>query len=140
MNYKKRKKSIVAEINITPFTDVVLVVLIIFMITTPMLTQSNIKINLPQAQSSRNEDISNIEILISESGQVYIDGKQIHESTIEETIKSLIGKHPNKAVIVKGDKNVKYDYIIKTMEQAKQAGAVRFALAVDVPINVAQKQ
>ena len=120
-----------AEINITPFTDVILVLLIIFMITTPMLMQPGIKINLPKTQTSDNEDTSNIEVLITKEGYVNMNGKQIHESNVEATVKILLVASPNKPVVIKADKDVKYDYVIKFMDTAKRAGATKFALAVD---------
>jgi biopolymer transport protein ExbD len=134
MRNKKRRNrgSIMAEINITPFTDVVLVLLIIFMITTPMLLQPGIKVNLPTTQSREDMDETNIEVLITRSGEVLINGTQTHESNIASSVKNLIAKYPNKAVIIKGDKDVKYDSIIHFMDIAKAAGASRFALAVNV--------
>ena len=70
MKRNKRRNKVLAEINITPFTDVILVLLIIFMITTPMLMQPGIKVNLPKTQTTDNEDTSNIEVLISKDGYV----------------------------------------------------------------------
>ncbi len=120
-----------AEINITPFTDVILVLLIIFMITTPMLMQPGIKVNLPKSQTTDNEDSTNIEVLISKDGHVHMNGKQIHDSNVESMVRSQLGASPSKPVVIKGDKDVKYDYVIKFMDTAKKAGATKFALAVD---------
>lgn len=120
-----------AEINITPFTDVILVLLIIFMITTPMLMQPGIKVNLPKTQTTDNEDTTNIEVLISKEGYVHMNGKQIHESNVEATIKNLLAASPDKPIVIKADKEVQYDHVIKFMDISKKAGATRFALAVD---------
>ena len=127
----KHRSKVMAEINITPFTDVILVLLIIFMITTPMLMQPGIKINLPKTQTTDHEDTKNIEVVISRDGYVYMEGKQIHESNVDATIKNLISKFPDRPVVIKGDKDVKYDYVMQFMDKAKKAGAVKFALAVD---------
>jgi len=120
-----------AEINITPFTDVILVLLIIFMITTPMLMQPGIKVNLPKTQTTDNEDTSNIEVLISKEGFVHMNGKQIHETNVESTVKNLLAASPDKPIVIKADKDVIYDHVIKFMDTAKKVGATRFALAVD---------
>ena len=61
---RKRKNKVVADINITPFTDVVLVLLIIFMITTPMLSNNEIKINLPKAEVAERAEMKNVEIKV----------------------------------------------------------------------------
>ncbi|MDR1696152.1 MAG: biopolymer transporter ExbD [Endomicrobium sp.] len=132
----RRKTKVVSEINITPFTDVILVLLIIFMITTPMLMQPGIKVNLPKTQTTDNEDAKNVEVLISKDGYVYMEGKQIHESNLDETIKAVLLKFPDRPVVIKGDKDVKYDYVMQFMDKAKKAGAVRFALAVDNTASV----
>ncbi|MDR2772697.1 MAG: biopolymer transporter ExbD [Elusimicrobiota bacterium] len=131
-NKKRARTTIMSEINITPFTDVVLVLLIIFMITTPMLLQPGIKVNLPSTQTQEDMDETNIEVLITKNGGVLINGTQIHPSNISATIQNLVAKYPNKPVIVKGDKDVRYDDVIHFMDLARQAGASRFALAVDV--------
>jgi biopolymer transport protein ExbD len=131
MKRNRKRNKVMAEINITPFTDVILVLLIIFMITTPMLMQPGIKINLPKTQTTDNEDTSNIEVLISKEGFVHMNGKQIHESNVEATVKNLLAVSPNKPIVIKADKDVKYDYVIKFMDTAKKAGAAKFALAVD---------
>jgi len=127
----KRGTKVVAEINITPFTDVVLVLLIIFMITTPMLMQPGIKVNLPKTQTNDVEDTKNIEILIDKDGYLYMEGKQIHESNVEATLKHLVTTSPDRPVVIKGDKDVKYDYVIQFMDKAKKAGVTKFALATD---------
>ncbi|MFA6913919.1 MAG: biopolymer transporter ExbD [Endomicrobiia bacterium] len=128
---KNKKNKLVADINITPFTDVVLVLLIIFMITTPMLSQHGIKVNLPKAENTEQDDKKNIEVLIDKDGIIYLDGLQLHSKYFEEAIKSIITKHPERAVVVKGDKDIKYDLVVRVMDQAKKAGATKFALAVE---------
>ncbi|MCA6084778.1 ExbD/TolR family protein [Candidatus Endomicrobiellum agilis] len=131
MALNRKRNAVMSEINITPFTDVVLVLLIIFMITTPMLMQPSIKVNLPKTQISDSEDASNIEVLISKNGYVYVEGKQIHNSNVESVIRDMVSSHTSKTVVIKGDKEVQYDYIIQFMDKAKKAGAIKFALAVD---------
>ena len=75
-----KKKRVVADINITPFTDVVLVLLIIFMITTPMLSQHEIKINLPKVtQNTERTEDKVIEISIDKDGFIYINKEQVHK-------------------------------------------------------------
>ncbi|MBQ3943297.1 MAG: biopolymer transporter ExbD [Elusimicrobia bacterium] len=131
-----KRKKVVADINITPFTDVVLVLLIIFMITTPMLSQHQIKVDLPEAvEKTETTDDKIIEITIDKDGFVFIDGTQFHDKYIEETIKDKVSKYPQRPVVIKGDKNVKYDLVVKVMDKAKKAGVSKFGLAIDVPNN-----
>lgn len=128
------RKKVVSDINITPFTDVVLVLLIIFMITTPMLSQHQIKVDLPEAAETteRSED-KIIEVSIDKDGFVYVDGTQFHNEYIEQAIKDQVKKHPDRPVVIKGDKEIKYDLVVAVMDKAKQAGVSKFGLAIDVP-------
>ena len=131
-----RKKGVVADINITPFTDVVLVLLIIFMITTPMLSQHQIKVNLPEAaETTETSEDKIIEVSIDKDGFVYIDGTQFHNEYIEQTIKDKITQYPDRPVVIKGDKEIKYDLVVNVMDKAKKAGVSKFGLAIDVPNN-----
>ena len=128
------RKKVVADINITPFTDVVLVLLIIFMITTPMLSQHQIKINLPEsAETNERSEDKIIEVTIDKDGFVYVDGAQFHEKYVERAIKDKVLKYPDRPVVIKGDKDIKYDLVVKVMDKAKKAGVSKFGLAIDVP-------
>ena len=128
---RKRKNKVVADINITPFTDVVLVLLIIFMITTPMLSNNEIKVNLPKAEITESSNNKNIEITIDKDGFIYVDGKQIHLAYLEDALFKLTSKNKDKAVVIKGDKTVQYNQIIQIIDKAKKTGITKFALAVD---------
>lgn len=131
-----RRKKVVSDINITPFTDVVLVLLIIFMITTPMLSQHEIKISLPESAEAteRNED-KIIELIIDKDGFVYVDTVQTHMRYLEQAIKDKISRFPGRPVVIKGDKDIKYDLVVKVMDKAKKAGVSKFGLAIDIPTD-----
>ena len=127
-----KKKRVVADINITPFTDVVLVLLIIFMITTPMLSQHEIKINLPKVtQNTERTEDKVIEISIDKDGFIYIYKEQEHKDHFITLLKDKIEKEPNRPVVIKGDKDIKYDLVIAVMDMAKKAGVSKFGLAID---------
>ena len=127
-----KRGRIMAEINITPFTDVVLVLLIIFMITTPMLVQPGIKVKLPKAQAAETDDDKTLTITIDAAGSVYLDNRRTDIGRLKERMQAKLFSRPDTAVVVKGDKEVKYDTVIQVIDAAKQAGAKRFALAVDI--------
>jgi len=128
-----KRKKVVADINITPFTDLVLVLLIIFMITTPMLSQHEIKINLPKsAETTERSEDKIIEITIDKDGFLYIDRQQLHKEYFETTLKDKIAKNPDRPVIIKGDKDIKYDLVINVMDMAKKVGVSKFGLAIDI--------
>ncbi|MDR0956286.1 MAG: biopolymer transporter ExbD [Endomicrobium sp.] len=132
MHFRKKRDIIISEINITPFTDVVLVLLIIFMLTTHIFVESNIKIELPKARNFDTRDnISNIKVLISKDENIYIDWKQIHESNIENVIRNITYLKQNYCMIIKCDKKAKYSCLTKFMDKAKKAGITKFFLDTD---------
>ncbi|MDR3124444.1 MAG: biopolymer transporter ExbD [Endomicrobium sp.] len=126
-----KRNKVKTDINIAPFTDVILVLLIIFMISTPALMQPGITVNLPKTKITDPTDSSNMEVLISREGNIYIDNKQTELENVENVVKEWIVSNPNQSVVIKGDEQIPYNLVIQFMDRAKRAGAAKFALAVD---------
>ncbi|MDR0956754.1 MAG: biopolymer transporter ExbD [Endomicrobium sp.] len=124
----RNRISIKSDINITPFTDVVLVLLIIFIISMPALQQS-IDVNVSKTIISNNTENSSVEILILENGNICIDGEKVIDSNIENIVRNLIISSPDKSVVIKSEENVPYDSIIQFIDKAKKVGVSKFALA-----------
>ncbi|MCX5781592.1 MAG: biopolymer transporter ExbD [Elusimicrobia bacterium] len=127
-----KREKLMAEINITPFTDVVLVLLIIFMITTPMLIQPGIKVKLPEASKAESDTEKNITILITRDGKIFIDNLNVDFESLKARITARLSANNDIPVVIKGDKEVKYDTVIKVIDTAKQSGAKKFALSVEL--------
>jgi biopolymer transport protein ExbD len=106
MKRKMRKPCLIAEINITPFTDVVLVLLIIFMIATPFIYQSSMKIQLPQVSKSE-ETSRDIIITINAQGDVFLEDRKLDLESLKYRLRTMVKGKPDTSVIVNGDKNVK---------------------------------
>jgi biopolymer transport protein ExbD len=130
MGLNKRRDAVKADINIAPFTDVILVLLIIFMIATPVIMQPGIEVNIPKIETADNINTSNnTEVTISEGGDICVDGKLVEISNVENVVRKLIIENPGRAIVIKGDVAVRYGYIAQFMDNAKKAGATKFALA-----------
>ena len=121
----------ISEINITPFTDVVLVLLIIFMITTPLFVQSGIKINLPKADAVDNEQDKNITITIAPDGKILVSNRELSILELNDEITAKIVNNPDLVVIINADKQVQYNEVITVLDIAKKAGVKRLALGVE---------
>ena len=134
MNRRPRSQRLVSEINITPFTDVILVLLIIFMVTTPLLFRSSIKVQLPHS-SQTQEPPQNIDIAISEDGHALLEDTQYNLnydlSLLRFKLTSLTKKKNISAITISGDKEVKYDFVVKVMDIAKQIGIERIVLSTE---------
>jgi biopolymer transport protein TolR len=122
-----------AQINITPFTDVVLVLLIIFMIATPIIVGSGIKIHLPKAQTSKPEDGRFITVSIDAQKNVYLDGRKVSISDLSRLVRERVEQQPGLVVKVNGDKTIQYNIIVQVLDVARQAGVARYLLVAERP-------
>ena len=122
-----------AEINITPFTDVILVLLIIFMITTPLILQSNIKVSLPEAGSGKPiKNTRQIHITVSNDNSVYIDDKLVTRKELKAHVRILHKNSPDMEVILFSDKMVKFRYIVSILDDLNEIGIKNLNIAAKV--------
>jgi biopolymer transport protein ExbD len=126
----KTDDDIVAEINITPLTDIFLVLLIIFMITSSALIESGANINLPEV--SKTETVSrNVVVALTTSGKIFINEKEITKDNFEAELKNALAQSNTKVVILEGDKDALLGDAVKLISQAKDAGAKEIAIAAE---------
>lgn len=131
MRERKRDRSrLIAGINITPFTDVVLVLLIIFMIATPLLIRSEIKVNLPRAVAADIAAQRSVVVTIDSRGNLFVDGAGVALAQLSSTLSGILARRPNSPVIVMGDRDVRYDLVVRVLEIARTNGVSRLSLAV----------
>lgn len=127
---EKSDEDIVAEINITPLTDIFLVLLIIFMITSSALIESGAEINLPEV--AKTDTVSrNVVVTLTTIGDIYINGKMVNRHTFEEELRKALAETDNKLVILEGDKNAMLGDAVRLISLAKEAGAKEIAIAAD---------
>lgn len=130
MNRRPRKQRLIAEINITPFTDVVLVLLIIFMIATPLIFQSGIKVKLPEAKSGKAiESNRQAYITITNEGVVYLDEKPVTKKELKEKINAMLQKNPDLGVVLRSDKLVRFKDIVDILDPLAGLGISRVSIA-----------
>ena len=119
---------IVAEINVTPLTDIFLVLLIIFMVTSTALTQQGTKVNLPRAAAGGAEP-SGIIITATADHRVELNGKPVPLEGLPAALAAALQKGVERTVILQGDRNVVLEQAVQIMTIAKEAGAERIAIA-----------
>ena len=125
---KKNKKKAISEINVTPFVDVMLVLLIIFMVTAPLLT-SGIKINLPESSSIlKNEKKEPVTISLNKKGKIYINKKVFTRKKLITKLKDLEKVNKNLKIYVKADKSINYGKVMDLMTVINNAGFKKVAL------------
>ncbi|HUW79971.1 MAG TPA: protein TolR [Acidocella sp.] len=129
----RRRYRPMAEINVTPLVDVMLVLLIVFMITAPMIT-SGVNVNLPQASAKPvSSDSTPITITVNAQNQIYLQNSQVQLSNLVATLKQISQNNPDRRVFVRGDKNVSYGDMLQVMATITQGGFTKVALLAVQP-------
>ncbi|MGD1008135.1 MAG: biopolymer transporter ExbD [Ignavibacteriaceae bacterium] len=126
--YKIEEKEF-SEINITPFTDVILVVLIIFMITSPFLITGALMVKLPQSSSAETTLNSNIEVYLSSQNQIFLNSKLVELSQLPAYLQAEFIQKGSRDVVVKADKDAVYGNVVQLLDALKNAGASKLLMA-----------
>lgn len=122
-----------AEINIVPLVDVMLVLLIIFMVTAP-LSIGGISVSLPQSKArSSNIDEDRVVLSINASGAYYIEKMEVKASALETRLKAIYGVREKKDLYIRADKKVIYEKVVNAMSAAKLAGVGRISMLTEPP-------
>ena len=121
---------IVAEINITPLTDIFLVLLIIFMITSSAIVESGGKVNLPKAVQTQTEP-RGITVTITPKREIFVNQKRVSETDLARALNDAFGANTQKIVILRGDRDVPLGEVVKVLSIVKQAGASEIAIAAE---------
>ena len=111
-----------SEVNMTPMLDVVFIMLIFFIVTASFVKEAGIDVNRPDAQTAEKKQQGNILVAISDSGQLWIDGRQIDPRALRANIERLHAENPQGAVVVQADKNSKNGMLVVVMDAARQVG------------------
>jgi biopolymer transport protein TolR len=131
-----------SEINVVPYIDVMLVLLIIFMVTAPMLTQG-VKVDLPQTSSDpiqANKDVEAIIVSVDSNGAYYVevgdrgsDPMALEELQLE--VAKILSQRSNSEVLVRGDEQVRYGTVVRLMSALQMAGAANIGLITEAPLD-----
>jgi len=124
-----RLSSNLSEINVTPLVDVMLVLLIIFMVTAPMM-QSSININLPSVETKTNPSSGGLVLTITKDHYIYMENKNINLYLLESRLKNYFRYKKERVVFLKADKGVSYGYVISALDIIKKAGIEKVGIIV----------
>lgn len=131
-NGSRHRSKLMSEINVTPMVDVMLVLLIIFMITSPMLV-AGIDVELPKTDSAAiSGDSKPLEININKHGEVFLLDTKIEKTKLVQKLKDVTKEKTDKKIFVKGDKNIAYGEIVDVMALIYNAGFTKVALVSDI--------
>ena len=127
-NKIKKKNKIISQINVTPFVDVMLVLLIVFMITAPLLTVG-VSVDLPKTKASQlNSKGDPIVVSIKQNGELFIQEREIDSVQLLPRLRAISSGNKNLRIYVRGDKNVPYGIVLETISKIKSSGFKKVAL------------
>ncbi len=127
-NRMHKKNRVISQINVTPFVDVMLVLLIVFMITAPLLTVG-VSVDLPKTKASQlNSKGDPIIISIQKNGELYIQEREIDTLQLLPRLKAISSGNKNLRIYVRGDKDVPYGLVLDTIAKIKSSGFKKVAL------------
>ena len=118
----------IAEINIVPFVDIILVVLIIFMVTTPLIMKPSINVNLPKAASGEETQLN---ISIAATGEIRVNGQPSDDAGIGNSSVAALKKDNNVQAIISADKDVPHGKVVSVIDIVKSSGIKKFAITID---------
>jgi biopolymer transport protein ExbD len=120
------------DINITPFVDVVLVLLVIFMVTAPVMIKESLKVNLPKTLTSDlSSKTESIGIAITKDGQVLFNGKLLGEESLKNELSQIANKAPETNFLISADTDTRHGDVVRMIDLLKRNNLNRFALQVE---------
>jgi len=130
---RPRRKQI-AEINVVPYIDVMLVLLVIFMITAPLLTPG-VQVDLPQAAARTvdNPDNETLVVTVDRRGRLYLDDREIGAQALQDKVAKILRVRPKTPVLIRGDRQASYNDVMQAMVLLQSAGAPSVGLVTQNP-------
>ncbi|MBS2028991.1 MAG: protein TolR [Deltaproteobacteria bacterium] len=120
-----------SDINVTPLVDVMLVLLIIFMVTAPLI-QQGVKIDLPKTKAAQMDDKKhNLVLMIDKDGQIFLDDVNVPREQLEDMLKANKKVQDNEEVDIKADRNLPYGNVVDVMAKAQSAGVTNIGMVTD---------
>ncbi|HUS81283.1 MAG TPA: biopolymer transporter ExbD [Armatimonadota bacterium] len=134
MRRRRHDDELFAEINIVPFTDVCLVLLIIFMITANFIAMGGqLNIELPQAVTALPASQGQVLVYINEAGEIYLAGEVVQPQELAGKLQTEAQDNPELVVAVSADRNVPYQRVVTALDAVRAAGVSYLALAAEMP-------
>jgi biopolymer transport protein ExbD len=122
---------VIAQINIIPFVDIALVLLIIFLLTANIIARASIPVDLPQAAHGNQTVDKTLNIVVTSDGGTLLDGKQMTRAELRAAADQAHRDEPTVRVVIAADRNVRYEAVIQVIDLVKDVGISAFALNIE---------
>jgi biopolymer transport protein ExbD len=126
-----RRRGIIAEINVTPLVDIMLVLLIIFMLTAHLIARQALEIELPRASQSTALPPTTLAIALKADGAIFLNDSPVTPEALRAAIRAAVAKDPKTQAVVAGDKRVSHGRVVWVLDTVKSLGITQFAIQID---------
>ena len=127
---RRRTGSTLAEINIIPLVDVVLVLLLIFMLTAPLMYRG-IDVNLPKTAGKPTVTEERMELTLTKEQQIYLNGKPLAPGSLEQTLRETFKNRTDKTLYLKADQALQYGFVVETMDKVRKSGIEKLGMVTE---------
>ena len=126
-----RRRGIIAEINVTPLVDIMLVLLIIFMLTAHLIAKQAIEVELPRAAQSTTPKPTTLAVTLTRDGALYLNDQPVTADGLRAAVRDAVAKDPRTQAIIAGDKAVSHGRVVWVLDVVKSLGVTSFAIQID---------
>ncbi|NVL91569.1 MAG: protein TolR [Desulfobacterales bacterium] len=131
MDEAGNRRDLISDINVTPLVDVMLVLLVIFMVTAPMMMHG-VKVDLPRTESkSIKTEKDPLVLSITKKKHIFIEDYKVDLGALKEKLKKIFANRAEKEIFLQADKEVSYGFVIKVMAQVKEAGIIKVGMITE---------
>jgi biopolymer transport protein ExbD len=132
-----RRRGIIAEINVTPLVDIMLVLLIIFMLTAHLIAKQAIELELPRAANSTAPPPTTLAITLTRDGSLFLNDQPVSAEALRVAVRAAVAKDPKTQALIAGDKAVSHGRVVWILDLVKTLGITSFAIQIDPTAMVA---
>ena len=126
-----KRRGIIADVNVTPLVDIMLVLLIIFMLTANLIAKQAIEVELPRATQSTTLNPTTLAITLTREGALYLNGRPTTPADLRAAVRDAVAKDPKAQAIIAGDKSVSHGRVVWVLDVVKSLGIASFAIQID---------
>lgn len=132
ISHQRKRRRVMGEINVVPYIDVMLVLLVIFMVTAPLLKEA-VKVNLPQANANavNNPDRETLVVTVDRQGRYFLDNRPMTGDALGAKVAAILRLRPRTPVLIRGDRKVPYEKVVQAMALLQAAGAPTVGLLTE---------
>ncbi len=121
----------IADINVTPFVDIVLVLLVVLMVTSTEIVKASLQVELPKAASGGDAISTTLNVVITKDGDLLLDGNEVDEQGLADVVKVERTRDPKAQAVIAADKGVPYGRVVRVIDIVKTNGITTFALNIE---------